>query len=135
MSIDAMKETRRKGDSKRLDTLKALTEEARKAPLTLGRESELVKNAIKNATGLNKESSRNAFRHECGIVLDPDVYRAFPFILGLAEKIWEEGKLSVHSKYHLVIEICKRIRGNRNHRPISFAEVETYYARHGKLPE
>jgi hypothetical protein len=134
MSIQSMRETRRKGQSKRLETILALVEEAKKKPITSDRLRLLVDNAVQNATGLNAESSRNTFRRECEIVTDPRVIRAFHSVLKLGEDIWQSRNLRFHSQYHVVMAICEKIRGTRRSLPMEFSKIEKYYADYGTLP-
>ena len=133
MSIQSMKETRRKGDSKRLDTIMALVVEAGDR-LTLGRYEELINNVIRNATGLNKETSRATFRSECELVLHPDVRPYFSSILQLSQKVWDDRKTNDHSKYHIVMKICKQLKGGRYSVARSLDFIEKHYAAHGTLP-
>ena len=134
MSIQSMQDTRREGEIQRLETVSALVEEAQIKPLTPRRFSELVNNAVQSATGLKAESSRKTFKYECELVLDPRVMRNWHSILKISEEIWQNGRLKFHSKYHVVIKICEKIRGGRRADPIDFAFVEKHYAEHGTLP-
>jgi len=137
MAIDAMQQTRRAGESKRLEAIVELVKEA-KIPtkrLTIGRKSELIEEAVANATGLKAASSKKTFRSECDLVLDSDVLANFDRILILAEKVWNDRKERAHSKYHIVMKICTMIAGRRSHSyRQNFESVERHYTESGFLP-
>ena len=135
MSIQSMKETRRKGESKRLDTIMALVVEAGDGDrLTIGRHTQLVDKAVNSATGLSKKSSRATFRSECELILDYNVLTNFSSVLRLSERMWNERKTDDHSRYHIVMKICKKLKGSRSAPSLSFASIEDHYNTYGTLP-
>jgi hypothetical protein len=134
MAIDAMKDTRRKGTSKRLESISAMVKEAGD-PMTLsiGRQTILVNRVVSNATGLNTDKSKDTFWSECELVLDSNVAPYFEDVLQLSEKMWNERKIEIHSKYHLVMKICMMMKGRKLYPPMSFSYIEQYYAKYEAL--
>ena len=134
MAISSMKETRRKDDSKRLETISALVKEAGDPrSLSIGMEQQLIDAAVANATGLNAESSRKTFRAECITALNYDVIQHFADILALSERMWRDGKITGHSRYHILMDICRRVAGGRGRYKQSFDEIAKWYDEHGSL--
>ena len=131
MAVDAMRETRRRGDSKRLETILGLVDAVRKSP---ARRQKLIETAVASASGLNAENSRKTFRSECNTAVHPDVVANFDAILALADRIWTERKLEVHSKYHLVLRLCKLVSGGRRSDAYSFPFIEKCYIEEGRFP-
>lgn len=134
MAIESMKETRRQGESKRLDTLRALVREAGDPmALTVGRWAELVDRAVANATGLKRESSRKTFRSVCDMAIM--CAEDFDDIMILADEVWNSPN-PFHSKYHIVMKICGLIRGTRGAlgKYYSFREVKDHLEKYGDLP-
>ena len=137
MSLDSMRETRRRGESKRLELVSALVKEARDAPsLTIRLQTQLLEEALTNATGLTRDSSKATFLSECKLVLEEDVLTSYDSILKLSDKIWTERQTASHSKYHIVMKICKLVAGRRRLASLKYKmnEIEEYYDAHGSLP-
>jgi hypothetical protein len=132
MTLDSMKDTRRRGEIKRLDTFRALVA-ASLAPNSS--ETLLIDAAVNNATGLNGANSRKTFRYECELVVHPKVAPHFDRIVSLADKIWDDRKVKIHSRHQLVMKLCNTISGGRRHSyAFSLPFLEQYYASNGNLP-
>jgi hypothetical protein len=135
MTVGAMSDTRRRGDSKRLDSLYSLVKEAADpGTLSICKKAEMIGRAVSNATGLNTDQSIRNFRCECELVLHSSVAPYFHLIWELSERIWKEKKVVIHSKYHIVIKISMLVRGKRYTPGISLSAIERYYSTYGTLP-
>ncbi len=134
MSIEAMKETRRKGDNKRLEALHTLVKLARPVKnLSIGHKDTLIENAVANATGLSV-NSKKGFRSECRLVLDGKVEPFFEDVLKLSERIWNENKVEEHCFLHVVLKICTLLKGKRNYEHWDVSSIEKYYTETASLP-
>jgi hypothetical protein len=132
-----MSEMRPKPSSTRLEQIRALIGEASaRERITNAQRSELILNALANATNLTAQTSKGTFRSECKLALRANEIAGFDAIVSLAKKMWHDGNINrqMHGEYHLIMCLCRKIAGGRGVTKLTLRHIENYYNRRGVLP-
>jgi hypothetical protein len=109
MSINSMSNTRRKGERKRVEVFKTLTDEAVAKSWSVSQIERAIDQAVSCATGLLTEGSRKTFRKQCELMTHRRVLLYSKTVFKLAEQIWNERKTRLHSQQHVLLALAKEV--------------------------